>query len=312
MFCVAALVIFSILGLFSATHREYAKQALDCVFRRVTLRPCNTGFREQTKSKILAKLLSHSVPLAKFFNKNFELLAWIFMIAMIGSTLWAAQGLYKFYLYGSCNGLNQSGFCAFDPTGENNKVSAVNATCGATNPTEKDLTLSGVDLSSFPKKNAGAKDKLVMVACYECDYSRATYPEIAKLVDRYNMDFTFIHFPVKEGEASTLMSAVGHCAYAQDQNKFWELNKLFFSADKTKLFNTDYIKSLAAQVGLNPETLMTCANDPVTIKIVTDEYKEAKKTKFYGTPTVWINGEALVGPKPYRVYRAMVRKYILF
>jgi protein-disulfide isomerase len=26
------------------------------------------------------------------------------------------------------------------------------------------------------------------------------------------------------------------------------------------------------------------------------------KTKFYGTPTIFINGEALVGPKPYRVY----------
>jgi len=26
------------------------------------------------------------------------------------------------------------------------------------------------------------------------------------------------------------------------------------------------------------------------------------KTGFYGTPTIFINGKAFVGPKPYRVY----------
>lgn len=313
MFCIAALVVFSILGIFSATHREYARRALDCVFRRVTLRPCNTGFSEQVRSKILARLLGRSVWAAKMFNKYFELFAWIFMIAMIASTVWTAQGLYKYYRYGSCNGLNESGFCAFDPTGENNKVSSMNtATCGITNPSEKDLTLAGLDLSIFPRQNSGAKDKLVMIACYECDYSRATYPEIAKLVEKYNLDFTFIHFPVKEGEQDTSMSAYGTCAYQQDPAKFWELNKLLFAADKADLFKPDFIKSLATQVGLDAEALMTCSTSSDTISAVKAQYSEAKGTKFYGTPTVFINGEPLVGPKPYRVYRAMIKKYILF
>ena len=29
---------------------------------------------------------------------------------------------------------------------------------------------------------------------------------------------------------------------------------------------------------------------------------EATKTGFYGTPTIFINGQSFVGPKPYRVY----------
>ena len=60
MFCLIALIIFSILGIFSATHRQLAKEALDCVFRRVTLRPCNTGFDKKVKGKVIGKLLNKS------------------------------------------------------------------------------------------------------------------------------------------------------------------------------------------------------------------------------------------------------------
>ncbi|MDP2708927.1 MAG: hypothetical protein Q8O93_02655, partial [bacterium] len=168
MFCILALIIFSILGIFSATHRVLARQALDCVFRRVTFRPCNTDFKEKIKNKILAKLLDRSDLAAKIFNKHFELLSWIFFILMITSTFWMVKGGYNFYLYGSCNGLNQSGFCAFDPSGENNKVTQLNTVgvCSAETQSEKDLTLSNVDLSSFPKINTNSKNTIVFIGCY--------------------------------------------------------------------------------------------------------------------------------------------------
>ena len=119
MFCFIALLVFSILGIFSATHRKFAREAFDCVFRRVTFRPCNTGFREKVRGIILVKLMKRSSFFAKIFNKYFELIAWIFFILMIASTAYIARGGYNFYLYGNCNGINEEGFCLFDPTGEN-------------------------------------------------------------------------------------------------------------------------------------------------------------------------------------------------
>ncbi len=53
MFCIVAFVVLSILGIFSASNRVLAREALDCVLRRVTLRPCNTGFDEKMKAKLL-------------------------------------------------------------------------------------------------------------------------------------------------------------------------------------------------------------------------------------------------------------------
>ena len=49
MACLIALIIFGIMGIFSASHRALAKEAFICVFKRVTFRPCDTGFKEKIK-----------------------------------------------------------------------------------------------------------------------------------------------------------------------------------------------------------------------------------------------------------------------
>ena len=71
MFCIVAFAVLSILGIFSATNRALAKEALDCVLRRVTLRPCNTGFDEKIKAKILGSVITRSEVAARFLNKYF-------------------------------------------------------------------------------------------------------------------------------------------------------------------------------------------------------------------------------------------------
>ncbi|MFA6423661.1 MAG: hypothetical protein WCW17_04435, partial [Patescibacteria group bacterium] len=108
---------------------------------------------------------------------------------MIASTFWTVKGGYNYYLYGSCNGLNQSGFCAFDPKGENNKVTEINATCGTVEKKEENVTLENVDLSSFPTKNIGSKNTVVLIGCYECDYTRKAYADIQKLVKEQKTNY---------------------------------------------------------------------------------------------------------------------------
>ena len=71
--CIVALIVFGIMGIFSASQRALAKEALDCVFKRVTFRACNTGFAEKVKGKLLAKVLKRSTFLAKVLNKYYEI-----------------------------------------------------------------------------------------------------------------------------------------------------------------------------------------------------------------------------------------------
>lgn len=310
MFCLVALIIFSILGIFSATHRELAKEALDCVFRRVTLRPCNTGFREKIKSQILVRLLDRSALLARLFNRHFELLSWVFFILMIGSTFWTVKGGYNYYMYGSCNGLNQSGFCAFDPKGENNKVTEINATCGAVEKKEENVTLDNVDLSSFPSKNIGSKDTVVLIGCYECDYTRKAYADVQKLVREQKTNYIFAHYPVKEN--TNYLSEIGYCVYKEYGERFWQFNDYLFTVDKVAIYGQDYMKRILENFEFDVNKINECINSPETVNAVADQLKQLQKTHLYGTPTVFINGKAFVGPKPYRVYRNELKKYIIF
>lgn len=300
MFCIIAFVILSILGIFSATHRALAKEALDCVLRRVTFRPCTTGFDEKMKAKILGAVIMRSEKLAGFISKYFEALAWFFFILLLSATIFTFRGLFLFYTTGSCNGLNQEAFCVFDPTGANNQVSTTTQGCKVKPPTLADLTLKGVDLTGFPVLNPTAKEKIVFIGCYACDYTRKAYPMITKLADRFNVGMVFLHYPVKEKTDHT--SQVGYCAYQQNQDKFWKLNDVLFSTAKTNLESDAFIQTTLTNLGYDAAKINVCVNDPATEVTVRKQMAEIQKTNFFGTPTIFIKDHVFVGPKPFRVY----------
>lgn len=106
MLCVIAFIIFSFLGIFSAKYRQIAKEAFDCVFRRITLRPCDSGFDERLKAKITGRLLNKSPFLAKMAEKLYEPIAWFFVISLFLSFFFLAKGVYYYVKTGSCDPTN--------------------------------------------------------------------------------------------------------------------------------------------------------------------------------------------------------------
>lgn len=302
MFCIVAAIILSILGIFSASNRQLAKEALDCVFHRITFRPCTTGFDEKMKAKILGKVITRSEKSARFLNKNFELLAWIFFVIFLAASVMFVRGFVLFYTTGSCNGANSTGFCVFDPTGENTKTSS--ATGGAcpvpTNPSGTSLTLQNVDLSLWPVMNQGSKDQIVFVGCYACEYTREAYPKIRALVEKYGPEFYFGEYPTKLKTDG--LSRAGYCVYQQDPAKYWQMNDALFSEDAALLEDENATRAILSSLNLDMTRLDACTADPATETQVQALFTEIRKTNFYGTPTIFLNGEPLVGPKPYRVY----------
>lgn len=310
MFCILAFVVLSIMGLFSGTHRELAKEAWRCVWLRVTLRPCTVGFKEKMKGRIIAALLNRSALAAKILNKHFELLSWVIVLLTIVSTLWAFRGVYNYYFYGSCNGLNSSGFCVFDPTGENNQVSSLNTQCASEAPKETDLKLSPVPVDEFPTKNKGAKNKIVFIGCYSCDYTRKSYPEIQTLVKDTGAQYTFINFPVHTD--SQYLGAYAQCVASVSPDTFWKWNDDMFAASKADVIKPEFVQNLLKQDGIDPAKIIECVNSNETKITVEAHLKAIRATGIYGTPTIFFNGRAYVGPKPYRVYRNALRSFRLW
>jgi len=309
MFCIIAFVVFSILSLFSATHRPLAKEAMACVFRRMTLRPCNTGFKEKVKSRLTAKLAVRSTFAARTFNRHSEVFSWIFFVLMLWSTVWVIRGGVNFYLYGSCNGLNASGFCVFDPTGSNGKVTTVENTVCPTGPVEeRKVTLGDLQLQNYPHQSeAGAEDKLVFIGCYSCDYTRKAYPMIQNILKLKPFDYTFIHFPAKP--ETQFLSDYVYCANKLDPQKFWTLNESLISSSVPDILAPKFVDGLVTKAGYDAGEFQSCLIDPATDAAVKKQEEEILTTGLYGTPTIFINDGVFVGPKPDRVYKRSLKGF---
>jgi predicted DsbA family dithiol-disulfide isomerase len=74
----------------------------------------------------------------------------------------------------------------------------------------------------------------------------------------------------------------------------------------SQLSEKDTILEAVKSVGLNPVEIEECALKNETQELSREMVSQIKATGVYGTPTVFVNGEAVVGPKPYRVYRRLL------
>jgi hypothetical protein len=118
MICVIALVVFAVLGIFSARYRAYFFEAFDCVFKKMTLRKCTTSFDKKMKLKVTTKLSHVNKPLGGFVFKNFDTISWIFTIIMIISMAWSLYvgviGVYNWVVYGNCYGPESVEVCVLN------------------------------------------------------------------------------------------------------------------------------------------------------------------------------------------------------
>ncbi len=306
MFCFLALLVFGVLGIFSASHRQLAKEALICVGKRLRFKPCEASFDDKVKAKLVGKLIFKSPALAKFVNRYFDWLSIGFLVLMIASTVWVGKGLYYYYMYGNCNGPGKEGFCVFDPAGENNKVSDINesSTCGITPPSEENLDYKALNLSYYPTLNSTSDKEIVFIGCFACPYTRKAYPVIKKLVDKYKPKLVFVHFPVKTG--TDYLSYYGECIWQQDKKAFWQWVDGLFSSPIEEVKNGQKVGESIESLGIDINKFHACVKDPKTKEKIKTQETEVKKTGLYGTPTIFINGKAIVGPKPYRVYKRLL------
>lgn len=123
-------MILGFLSIFSAKYRRWAKEAFNCVTKRITLRPCETGFNTRVKAKVTSKLLKHSTIVARFTNKHFELISWIFTLLFFISIGITFFSIYNLAVHGSCDPTSST--CIFNPGHE--------AICG--NPECKNCSLN--------------------------------------------------------------------------------------------------------------------------------------------------------------------------
>jgi len=290
--CIIAFVVASVLSIFSAKYRPLARDGLQCVVRTITLRPCDTTLEQRIKAEVVSSVLGHSPALARIINAHFTFFSWLFILLTIASFAYSAYGIYNFYLYGNCDGPQSIGACILnDLTGDYGRFSE-----------PRDL-IAPTDRNGITEGNPNASVTIVEFGCFTCPYTREADFTMDQLLSEYNdsIYYVFKPFPLPNHQGSYDAAKAVLCA--RDQGKHWQLQKKIFlelsmcsSAPGSN--NTLDMKSLAKSAGLNMTLFNQCYDNGETVAELERYIQQGKDAHIYATPTFFINGKPIVGPKP--------------
>ena len=276
--CFVALFVFAVLGIFSAKYRALFFEALGCVTRTLTLRPCESKLDERIKATLIASVLERSPPVARAVHKYFNVLSLLFTILFFGSMIYSGIAVYNYWAYGNCNGPNSSAFCVFD---------AVLGPGPAGN-------LTAVAAGTGPRRGNGSI-VLVEFGCFSCPFTRSAQAPLNQfLASRPDVSLEFRAFPIPTHENSFTAAQAAFCA--DEQGKFWEYHDALFADENHSM---DNLEKMAASMGLDAARFSSCMASNLTsagLRVQSD-IEAGKRAGIYGTPTFFINGVTLVGPQ---------------
>lgn len=140
---------------------------------------------------------------------------------------------------------------------------------------------------------------LIVYSDFQCPACKHAVEPIEELRKQFedSIKVEFRHFPLERPHKWAL-TAASFAQCAAEQNKFWEFHDLLFKNQDTWSKMADPLPIFAGMIqelGLNTEQLESCIKNPDTLSLIRKEYSLGSKQSVQSTPTIFINGQALVG-----------------
>ena len=114
MVCIAAFIILAIIGLFVAiisifkpkvgkAYLKMFKKAWGCLWKKVRLQKCETGFKDDVKNTLLSRIIIKHPNWVKPLSIIIEILSVVIVIVAVWAILTAIKSLLALWALGSCN-----------------------------------------------------------------------------------------------------------------------------------------------------------------------------------------------------------------
>lgn len=305
MICVIALIVFSVMAIFSASYRPLAKEAWRCVLRKARLKPCDTDLHQRLQAQLAGKIFTKSPRLARIVHGHFDLIAWTLVILTVASLGYTAYGAYNYVQYGNCYGPDDSeAFCPFAALAGEQASSTESKYDGPQKfPTPDD------DPSIGPED---APVTIIEFGCYMCPYTKKAEPTVRQVLANYagRIRFVYRDFPLPQHAETRLHATAANCA--REQDKFWEMHdKLFEIQDQCRTLNgthRDLIIESATEIGIDPANFTTCLESGKYDAEIENDYQAGIQAYLHGTPTFFINNRTITGPKPYAAFTKIIEQ----
>jgi protein-disulfide isomerase len=152
------------------------------------------------------------------------------------------------------------------------------------------------------KGPSGARATVVVFSDFQCPGCAKTEPAVEALVGRYGnrVRLVFRHNPLRMHKWSVLAARAAEAAGAQ--GKFWEYHTLLFGRQKEWAENTDPVLLLigyARELGLDVPRFERDVRDSRWDTLILADAEAARGALVQSTPTIFIGGRRLVGPKQF-------------
>lgn len=174
------------------------------------------------------------------------------------------------------------------------------------------VKVSGITAGNLP--TLGDKNAKVLVvewADFQCPFCKQWFTDVwpsfkKDYVDTGKVQFAFRDFAFLGQESNDAANAA-RCA--NDQGKFWDYHDYLYNhqgQENGGTFSKDNLKKFAADLGLDTSKFNDCVDNGTHDKDVTDDTTAGRNSQVNGTPTVYVNGNQLVGAQPYASYKTAV------
>ena len=162
--------------------------------------------------------------------------------------------------------------------------------------------------------NERAKVTIVEFSDFQCPFCRTfwngAYQQIKKeYIDTGKARFVYRDFPLSFHPAAMPAAQASQCA--KDQGKFWEMHDKMFSEQEklgqgTIQFGVSDIKKWASQIGLDTNKFNQCLDSEKYKLEVEKDMADGSAYGVSGTPTLYINGNPVVGAQPFLVFKEII------
>ena len=199
---------------------------------------------------------------------------------------------------------------ASDAAPQNNNDIAGNAGAGSAESNCVDPSL--FDLAGEPfKGDVNAPVTIVEFSDYECPFcarfALETYPQIVdEYIDKGLVRLVYKDYPLTNIHPQAVPAAVAANCIADNlsNEEYFEFHDIVYSRQAALSANT--IRDWALEVGLSDAQYDACIADSSYSDEVYGDFDEGTAFGVTGTPTLFINGEIVVGAQPFVTVKRMI------
>ncbi len=141
--------------------------------------------------------------------------------------------------------------------------------------------------------------KIVEFSDFQCPACMKAEPMITALFEKYpgKINLTFYHFPLPMHRWAGVAHQMSECV--NRQGKFWEYHDRVYKLQpiwSASPSPVDLLISYAKETGADMNQFTACLSDAAVTRKVLDERAKGQSLQVNSTPTLFINGERVVGP----------------